>query len=83
MMNELIKKIYMEIICYEEDVLKTGKQLDREVATLLKPYEEELDEKHLEIVKTLMYQTILVAEQEGFWLGIKYAVKLMIEILSD
>ena len=83
MMNELIKKIYMEIICYEDDVLKTGKQLDREVADLLKPYEEELDEKHLEIIKTLMYQAILIAEQTGFWLGVKYTVKFMIKILSD
>lgn len=82
-MDELIKKIYMEVILYEDDVLKSGKQLDKEVADLLKTYEDELDEKHMEIVKTLMYQTILIAEQEGFWLGIKYAVKLMVEILSD
>ena len=82
-MNELIKKIYMEIICYEDNVLKTGKQLDNEVAILLKPYEDELDEKNMEIVKALMYQAILVAEQEGFLLGIKYVVKFLLNVLSD
>lgn len=82
-MEELIKKIYVEIISYEKDVLKTGTELDKEVIDLIKPYQEELDEKTLEIVKTLMYQAILVAEQTGFWIGIKYAVKFMMKILSD
>ena len=82
-MDELIKKIYMEIISYEKDVLKTGAELDREVVDLIEPYQEEFDEKTLEIVKTLMYQAILVAEQTGFWLGVKYTVKFMMKILSD
>ena len=82
-MEELIKKIYVEIISYEKDVLRTGAELDQEVVNLIKPYQEELDEKSLEIVKTLMYQAILVAEQTGFWHGTKYAVKLMMKILSD
>lgn len=82
-MDELIKKIYVEIISYEKDVLKAGAELDKEVVDLIKPYQEELDEKSLEIVKTLMYQAILVAEQTGFWLGIKFAVKFIMKILSD
>ena len=82
MMNELLKKIYEEVICYEEDMMAAGKEVEVEINKLIEPYTDQFDETTLETVKTLLYQTSFSAEQTGFWLGIKYTIKLLSEILS-
>lgn len=80
-MNELLKKIYEEVICYEEDMLKAGKQIDMEINKLIEIYTDQLDEKTLEIVKTLMHQISFASEQTGFWLGVKYTMKWLFKQL--
>lgn len=82
MMNELLKKIYEEVICYEEDMMAAGKQVETEINKLIEPYTDQMNESTLETVKTLLYQTSFSAEQTGFWLGVKYTIKLLSEILS-
>lgn len=82
-MNELLKKIYENVIYYETDVLQTGRELDKEIENLINEYADQLDEEGMEIAKTLMYQTALLSEQTGFCLGVKYTVKLLIELLSE
>lgn len=49
---------------------------------LIEPYKEQFSDKQLEEIKDLMYGTALIAEQEGFQLGITYAVKLLVFYLK-
>lgn len=81
-MDELLKKIYEEVLCYEQDILEAGQKKDIEINQLVEVYKEQLDEKTLEIVKTLMYQISLSSEQTGFWLGVKYAIKFFLDMLN-
>lgn len=82
-MNELLKKIYESVITYEKDTVEMGRRVDVEINKLIKPYAEQLTDKEMEQIKTLLYQTALTAEQEGFQLGIKYTLKILFNLLSD
>lgn len=82
-MNELFKKIYESVICYEEDVIQMGAELDKEIDSLISNCDASFDAEEIETIKTLMYQAILSAEQTGFYLGVKYAVKMLLELLSN
>lgn len=82
-MNELLKKIYESVITYEKDTVEMGSRVDVEINKLIKPYAEQFTDKEMEQIKTLLYQTALTAEQEGFQLGIKYTLKMLFDILSD
>ncbi|WP_099203910.1 hypothetical protein [Scatolibacter rhodanostii] len=82
-MNELLKKTYEAVICYEKDTIEMSSRVDAEIHTLMKTYIEQSGDKESEQIKTLLYQTALTAEQEGFELGIKYTMKTLLHLLSD
>lgn len=79
----LLKKIYESVIYYEKDTVEMGNYVDVEINKLIKPYAEQFTDKELQQIKTLLYQTALTAEQEGFQLGIKYTLKMLFDILAD
>ena len=82
-MNELLKKIYENVIAYEDDTLEIGKALDKQVNELLEPYKNQFNEKDMETIRQLMYAILLKAEQEGFQLGVKYSVQMIFKLLMD
>lgn len=82
-MNELLKKIYESVITYEKDTVEMGSRVEIEINKLIKPYTGQLTDEEIEQIKTLLYQTALTAEQEGFQLGIKYTLKMLFDLLSD
>ena len=82
-MNELIKKIYEQIIYHEKEGIEMDKRVISEIDKLIIPYIGQLKETELEEIKNLMYATALTAEQEGFQLGVKYATKMLILLLFD
>lgn len=77
-MKELLKKIFNNVISQEEDAIKILKHVDEEIDKLIEPYKEQFSDEQLEEIKDLMYGTALIAEQEGFQLGIFYAIKLLL-----
>ena len=82
-MNELLKKIYENVIAYEDDTLEVDKALDKQVKDLLEPYKNQFNEKDMETIRQLMYAILLKAEQEGFQLGVKYSVQMILKLLMD
>ncbi len=82
-MNERLKKIYEHIICREKEAIEMDKRVSVEIDMLSTPYIERLKETELEELKDLMYAAALTAEQEGFQLGMGYAIKLLISLLLD
>ena len=82
-MNERLKKIYEYVICHEKEAIEMDKRVSVEIDTLVIPYIEQLKETELEDLKGLMYTTALTAEQEGFQLGMGYAIKILISLLLD
>ena len=82
-MNELLKKIYESVIYYEKDTVKMGSHVDVEIHKLIEQYADQLPSSDMEKIKSLLFQTALTAEQEGFQLGLKYALKILVDLLSD
>lgn len=82
-MNELLKKIYEEVIYYEKDTQKMEQSLELEINTLLKPYVNRFSEEEMETIRSLMYAIQLKAMQEGFQHGVKYTLSTLFALLSD
>lgn len=80
-MNELLMKIYSEVIQYEEVSLALGKDLDKEANQLLEPYKEKFGADDLESIRALMYNLAYEAERVGYELGVKFVVQMLIELL--
>ncbi len=81
-MNELFRKIYDEVISREPDALEARKRIEMKVQTLVEPYQDRLTDSEMETLKDLMYSIAPVAEQEGVQLGIQFAFKILLELLS-
>ncbi len=82
-MSELLKKIYEDVIQHERVSVEMGNRVDRWVDTLTEPYKEQLDAGQMEQLRNLMYSTAIKAEEEGFQLGIRMIVKLVLEMVMD
>lgn len=82
-MNNILRKIYQNILAYEKDVHKTEDRITEEIEKIIEPLKEKLNATELEELKNLMYQTSLTAEQEGFQLGMRYLLKLFLTLLAD
>lgn len=79
-MNELLLKIYSEVIQYEADSIELGKTLDDEANQLLEPYKEKFGDDDLESIRALMYNLAYEAERMGYELGVKFVVQMLIEL---
>ena len=82
-MKELLKKIYDTVLVYEKDVVKNSKIVDEEIVMLMKPYEDKLSETELDELYNLLCSISLTAEQTGFEIGIKFAIKMLVSLLSS
>ena len=79
-MNALLKKIYDTIVCYEDETINLGKELDKEVNRLVQPYQNLYNEQELEELKAKLYSISIQSERAGFILGVKWMMKLLLEI---
>ncbi len=82
-MSELLKKIYEDVIQHERVSVEMGNRVDRWVDTLTAPYKEQLNAEQMEQLRNLMYSTAIKAEEEGFQLGIRMIVKLVLEMVTN
>ncbi len=82
-MSNLIKQIFDSVILQESDTHKMGNRVDSGIAEYTVPLSNRLDAELLEEVKNLLYATALRSEEEGFQLGIKILIKLILEMMAD
>ncbi|MDD6482482.1 MAG: hypothetical protein PUF65_09540 [Lachnospiraceae bacterium] len=82
-MNALLKKIYDTIVCYEDETINLGKELDKEVNRLVQPYQNLYNEQELEELKSKLYSISIQSERAGFILGVKWMMKLLLEIFMQ
>lgn len=82
-MEELLKKIYENIIYYEKDTLKMDKRINAEIDKLIESYRNDFPESDIQTVKELIHQATFIAQKEGFRLGMSYMLKLWICLLSE
>ncbi len=82
-MSELLRKIYEQAIQDEDIAVEMGRRVDDWAKSLTAPYKDVLDEDQMELLQNLLFSTAIKAEEEGFQLGIRVIVKLVLEILAD
>ena len=82
-MEDLFKKIYDEVICYEKDMKDTNKTIEKENLDILERYNNQLDTEEQEKLLELIDEASSFAVREGFYMGIKYAVKSMVKLFNN
>lgn len=82
-MDELLKKIYENVIAYEPEAIKCNKNLNNQISELIEPYKNQFSENDIEIIENLMYSVMLFSEHEGFQIGTKYTMKMLFNLLLD
>lgn len=80
-MERLLKKIYEGAVKDEPEAVGMEKAVSGYVVELLKPYER-LDDKGREEIKDMLFSVALMAEQEGFELGVRTVLKLLAGLSS-
>lgn len=82
-MDKLLKKIFDDIISYEKDFIKMDAIVNREIEKHTAEYQEKMNIEETEELKNLLYEITKISEREGFFLGIRYAVRIFFaEIFS-
>lgn len=82
-MDDLLSKIYKEILVYEKDTIQLNKVMNEEVLSLLDEYKEQLTNIEQDTAKEILYAVVPIAEQTGFKIGMRFAWKLLLSLLSD
>jgi len=81
MMNELLKKIYDNILTYENDVIEIKKGIiDEEVQNTLITYRKKLSETELSELQKLLYSASYAAEHAGFEIGVRFMIKILTDL---
>lgn len=82
-MDKLLKKIFDEIVSYEKDFIKMDAIINREIEKHTAVYQTKMNREDIEELKNLLYEISSISEREGFFLGIRYAIRIFFaEIFS-
>lgn len=81
-MNKLLEKIYENVIRQEVDTLDMEKRINDCMEEYISHYDD-ISEKDKERIRDIVYYAVLVSEKGAFQLGIKYAVKMLLSLLTD
>lgn len=81
-MKNLLNKIYEDVISNEPDVINMNCRMDDEIKNIIQSHMKDADELP-ENVRDSYFDVAFLAQRQGFILGVKYAVKVLSELLSD
>ena len=81
-MKNLLNKIYEDVVSNEPGIIKMNCRMDDEIKNIIKSHIKDADELP-EDIRDTYFDVVFLAQRQGFILGVKYAVKLLSELLSD
>lgn len=82
-MNDLLTKIYNNILVYDDEVININKAVDDEINQLIQTHKNSLSDYEIEELKDLLSSTALTAQQCGFKCGVQFIIKLISSSLAD
>lgn len=82
-MKNILRKIFKEVISKEKDIFLMEKKLNDDMERYMVRYKEDFSESDMEKVRDCVYYAALVSEEEGFYLGMKYALKMLLDLSED
>ncbi len=83
MNDDLLKKIFESVIVYENEAISTSHRIDDKVRSRIKPYVCQMGEEERERFENMCNDISYFSKLGGFCLGVKYAVKILAEILKE
>lgn len=83
-MENLLRRIYEEVIIYGKDSYEINHRLEYEIREMIYPYIEkaEMNDEESESFRDLCFDISARAQYSGFLQGIKLTIRLLIEILT-
>lgn len=81
-MNDLLLKIYENVIRFEKEAIQMEERVTEEVIQLSEPFKDKLSIDELETLQDAMFSVALTSQQQGFQAGAKFFAKLLAECLS-
>ena len=76
-MNQLLKKIYENVLVYEESTQKITKEVDETIKAIMESYQNQLAYEEQEKLQDLLSSVALTATQAGIELGIQFLFQLL------
>lgn len=76
-MDEMLNKIYRKIVIYERETVQANRMMDDEVLLLMDEYKQQLQDVDQDTLKELLFSALPIAEQTGFRLGVRFALKFL------
>lgn len=80
-MQDIIGKLYDNIVSIEDDSIELGKRLDKIVEETIVPLRKTMSEDDVETIKEIIYKVVSVAERDGFRLGVNATATFVLEAL--
>ena len=81
-MKDLLEKLYESVIRQEDDTLDMEKRINDFMEEYISNYDD-ISEKDKERIIDIVYYAVLISEKEAFQLGIKYAVRMLLSLLTE
>lgn len=82
-MNNVWNKIFEDIIRYEKEGVEMEQHLDKQIQAIIDKYAKQTTEDQIEKLRNHLSYIALIAEQEGFQLGVRFAIKLLLSLIKD
>ena len=79
-MDEILRKIYKTVICYEDDAINMDKYVWENIQKRIEMEMTYLSDVGKEHSMDVLYEATSIAECEGFLLGLKYALRMFGDI---
>ncbi len=80
--NDLLTKIYNNIVIYEKDTITLNKAIDDEINQLIQSQRHNLSALEIDELKDLLSSTALTGQQSGFKSGVGFILKLIYSSLT-
>ena len=76
-MNNIINEIFDSVVVNSKFDDMADKVIQKEITSLLKPYEKTLSNIEYEKLRDILYSISLTAKKEGFCIGFDLAIAMM------
>lgn len=79
-MGETLLKIYEQVVSEDKSTYQGRKRIEEFVEELIRKHAADYGQEETQAVRELAYAAALKAEQQGFQLGIQFAIRLFLEL---
>ena len=79
-MNDFLKKVFEQVVMEEPDTIKADKMISEDVKSLFASYQDSMDADEFEAMRNLIFCATLTAQEVGFELGIRYTLRLALDL---